>query len=162
MPTFAQLWANHPTIKGDAPLLDRGVYPNQCAINVSAALVRSGVDMSRYSGTRSWQEGKPKYAIRAEELAHWLATGAAHLPARLTKYAGKAVAGAFDKMDGKAGLIFLKDYYGPGLSGDHIDLFNGSRMTDWSSWIRIQTGFSIPEYWSDYRKAAAIWFWQLA
>ena len=36
MPAFARLWSNHPNVKGDAPLLDKTVYENQCAINMSA------------------------------------------------------------------------------------------------------------------------------
>lgn len=162
MPAFAQLWANHPTIKGDAPLLDRTVYENQCAINVCASLMRSGVDMSRYPGARSWQEGKPKYAIRAEELARWIASGAAHLPTRFTKFTGKEVKESFEKLDDKTGIIFLKDYYGPGMSGDHIDLFNGSRMTALTSWIRIHWGVSREGLWSDFRKAGELWFWQMS
>lgn len=102
-----------------------------------------------------------RYAIRAEELANWLATGAAHLPTKLIKFNGEDVKSAFDKIDGKTDLIFLQDYYGPGLSGDHIDLFNGSRMTGIDSWIRIRTGISWRNVWSDYRKAKAIWFWHM-
>lgn len=161
MPTFAQLWANHPVIKGDTPLLDSAVYQNQCAINMSAALLRSGVDMRTYPGAKSWQKDKPKYAIRAEELANWLATGAAHLPTKLIKFAGEDVKSAFDKIDGKTGIIFLQDYYGPGLSGDHIDLFNKNRMTNLSSWFRIATGFSYEGRWSDYKKSKTIWLWDM-
>lgn len=162
MTAFVQLWANHPTIKGDTPLLDRSVYPNQCAINMSASLMRSSVDMTRYSGARSWQEGKPRYAIRAEELAHWLETGAAHLPTKLTKFTGKEAKNSFERVDAKTGIIFLKDYYGPGMSGDHIDLFNGSRLTERTSWFRIQWGISWNAWWSDFRRAKEIWFWQMS
>lgn len=76
MPAFATLWSNHPNIKGDAPLLDKKVYENQCAINLSAALIRSGISMNGYIGAWSWEKGKPKYAIRAQELANWLTTPA--------------------------------------------------------------------------------------
>lgn len=37
MPAFVTRWSNHPNIKGDVPLLDKAVYENQCAINLSAA-----------------------------------------------------------------------------------------------------------------------------
>ena len=43
MPTFSELWKQHPNIAGDAPILDKTVYENQCAINLSAALMRCGV-----------------------------------------------------------------------------------------------------------------------
>ena len=49
-PTFAVLWENHPHVKGEAPLLDTKIYDNQCAINLSAAFLRSGVDMSSRVG----------------------------------------------------------------------------------------------------------------
>lgn len=70
-------------------------------------------------------------------------------------------AGLLIVVDGKTEVIFIKDYYGPGLSGDHIDLFNKNRLTDFSSWFRIVTGFHIQGFWSDYKKAKAIWFWQM-
>ncbi|WP_431260597.1 T6SS effector amidase Tae4 family protein [Roseateles chitinivorans] len=104
---------------------------------------------------------KPKYPIRAEELATWLDKNAAVLPGKIQKSTGKDVATSFEKIKGKQGVIFIKDYYGPGLSGDHIDLSKESRMTDTSSWFRIATGFAIQGFWSDYRKAKAIWFWQM-
>jgi hypothetical protein len=161
MPTFGELWANHPTIKGDAPILDKKVYANQCAISMSAALMRSGVDLKSFNGARSWQSEGPKYPIRAEELANWLDKNSAVLPGKVTKFIGKEVPSSFDKINGKVGAIFLKDYYGPGQSGDHIDLFKKNRMTDLSSWFRIATGFAYEGQWSDYKKSRAIWFWEM-
>ena len=161
MPTFSELWKQHPNIAGDAPILDKKVYENQCAINLSAAMMRCGIDLKSFGGARSWEKDKPKYPIRAEELAAWLDKNAAVLPGKIQKFAGKEVATSFEKIKGKQGVIFIKDYYGPGLSGDHIDLFKESRMTDTSSWFRIATGFAIQGLWSDYRKAKAIWFWQM-
>lgn len=117
MPTFLQLWESHPNVKGDGPLLDKAVYENQCAINMSAALIRAGVDMKTYRGTWSWQKDRARYAIRAEELANWLAGGASRLPAKLTKYNGEEASEAFEKVDHKKGIIFFKDYYGPGMTG---------------------------------------------
>lgn len=161
MPTFLQLWESHPNVKGDGPLLDKAVYENQCAINMSAALIRAGVDMKTYRGTWSWQKDRARYAIRAEELANWLAGGASRLPAKLTKYNGEEASEAFEKVDHKKGIIFFKDYYGPGMTGDHIDLYNRSRMTEVFSWFRIHARISLSGVWSDFRKAKSIWFWEL-
>lgn len=155
MPTFATLWNNHPNIQGDAPLLDKKVYENQCAINMSAAWLRSGMILSGYTGALSWEKGKTKYAIRAQELANWFASPYSHLP-KIQKFSGKEV---FEKIRGKTGIIFFQNYWGGGSQGDHIDLWNGSRLTDWTSWIRIQGGISIPGLWSDFKKSEAIWFW---
>ena len=38
-------------------------------------------------------------------------------------------------------------------SGDHIDLWNGRRLTDWLSYPRIQLGFSIEGTFSDYHES---------
>ena len=46
-------------------------------------------------------------------------------------------------------------------TGDHIDLWNGSRLTDWKTWIRIQFGLVIPEVWSDLEKSKKILFWEI-
>lgn len=46
MPAFATVWSHHPNVKGEGPLLDKRVYENPCAINLSAALLRSGVSMT--------------------------------------------------------------------------------------------------------------------
>jgi hypothetical protein len=35
------------------------------------------------------------------------------------------------------------------------------RLTDWSSWIRIQLGLVIPDVWSDLEKASTVLFWKV-
>lgn len=71
---------------------------------------------------------------------------------------------AFDKIEGKRGIVFFQNYWGPGNQGDHIDLWNGSRLTDWSSWVRIHSrlGASVLHAFadlSDYTKSQSVWFW---
>lgn len=154
MLSFRKAWANHPTVKGEDALLDTKVYENQCAINLYAALERSGVKFRGFHGQLSWQKDKPKYAIRAQELADWLASPFSGMQ-RVEKYPGKE---AFDKIKGN-GILFFQNYHGPGNQGDHIDLWNGTRLTAWYSVLRIQMGIVIPGRWSDYRKAEVIWFW---
>lgn len=158
MVSFPELWRNHPKVKGDAPVLNQALYPNQCAINMFAALVRSGFRVESFQGTLSWEKGKPKYAIRAQEVADWLARPGV-INSRLEKYSGKE---AFDRMDTKSGIVFFQHYWGPSEQGNHIDLWNGSRLTDWRSWLQIRAHLSIPGILSDYRKAKSVWFWALA
>jgi len=154
--SFAALWANHPTIKGDAPLLDRDVYKDQCAINLAAAFMRAGVSFDRFPGTFSWQADKPKYPIRAQEFANWFSQSQGGLMHRVEKYEGKD---GFEKIAGRSGVIFIQNYWGPGRQGDHIDLWSGARLTDFSSWFRVHMGISWEGLMTDYRKASAIWFW---
>jgi hypothetical protein len=157
MPSFATLWANHPNIKGDDALLDKAVYTDQCAINVSAAFIRSAVSMDSFRGVRSWQKDAPQYAIRAQELANWLDTAASSLTiGKSEKYTGKD---GFEKIANRTGIIFIQNYWGPGRQGDHIDLWNGSRLTDRLSWFRVHMGLAWEGVITDMKKAEGIWFW---
>ena len=155
---FSALWNNHPNIKSEEPLLDKEEYENQCAINLYAALERSDVDITTFHGQLSWQKDKPKYAIRAQEVADWLATPNGIIAGRVQKFSGK---NAFDRIKGKKGIIFFQNYHGAGRQGDHIDLWNGSRLTHLFSWLRIQLHVSLEGRWSDYRKAESVWFWSV-
>ena len=156
MAAFTTLWNNHPNIKGEEPLLDKKDYENQCAINLYAALERSGVNVTTFHGQLSWQKDKPKYAIRAQEVANWLATPNGIIAGRVRKFSGKEV---FDKIKGKRGVIFFKNYYGPGNQGDHIDLWDGRRLTHSISIAQIYLRLGPFGIGSDYRKAESVWFW---
>ena len=158
MATFTALWNNHPNIKDEEPLLDKEEYENQCAINLYAAFERSGVDITTFHGQLSWQKDKPKYAIRVQEVANWLATPNGVIAGRVRKFSGKEV---FDKIKGKRGVIFFQNYYGPGNQGDHIDLWDGSRLTGMLSWVRIYARIGSVGLGTDYRKAQSVWFWAL-
>jgi hypothetical protein len=154
---FHTLWNNHPTIKGDSPLLDVATYRNQCAINLSASLIRSGVPLKDFRGALSWQKNKEKYAIRAQELADWL-NSRPRFPCSFEKISSKNFE---ESIKQKVGIIFFKNYWGVGNQGDHIDLWNSSRLTDWKSWPRIRLGISWPGVWTDYHKAEEVWFWRI-
>lgn len=164
MPTFATVWSNHPNVKGGGALLDKTVYENQCAINLSAALLRSGMSMNSFTGTWSWEKNKLKYAIRAQELANWLASPGAQLPSKTEKFTGKE---AFGEVEGKKGIkgrhgiAFFQNYWGTGAQGDHIDLWNGTRLTDMLSWARIYARIGSVGLGTDYRQAQSVWFWAM-
>ncbi|MDA8455946.1 type VI secretion system amidase effector protein Tae4 [Acidovorax sp. GBBC 3334] len=170
MPKFIEIWNNHPTVRGEKPLLDRRAYENQCAVNFSAALIRSGVSFKSFHGAWSWQAGTQKYPIRAQQVADWLTSGASKLPIKTEKFSGKdafGLNGSTGGMTGRSGLVFFQNYWGTGRQGDHIDLWNGNRLTDWFSWARIHVrigdfGFHDIGAGSDYAKSASIWFWRLS
>ena len=170
MTTFARLWSQHPNVTGEGPLLDKQQYENQCAINVGAALQRAGVALSSYRGAWSWQKDKPKYPIRAQEMANWLASGASRLATKTEKFGAKEAFGREEGkkgMMGRTGIVFFQNYWGTGAQGDHIDLWNGSRLTDWRTWARIHVrvgdyGLHNLGAGSDFQKAQSIWFWQVA
>jgi hypothetical protein len=74
----------------------------------------------------------------------------------------------FDRIAGRSGIIFMANYgRRPGeadvaRTGEHIDLWNGSRMTECASWLRVHLGVSWDGYWSDGRAAPRTWFWPIS
>lgn len=164
MPSFALLWAQHPNVKGDAPLLERAAYENQCAINLGAALMRCGVDLGSFPGARSWQKDKPRYPIRAQELANWFAAGGARLGVKTERFSGTEIFGDVQGkpgIKGRTGIVFFQNYWGPGSQGDHIDLWNGTRLTRTVSWLTIHARVGGVGLGTDYRRAQAAWFWRV-
>jgi hypothetical protein len=168
---FRDLWSAYPSAKpyldpktGDAP---KG-YENQCAIKVSVALRGGGVDMSSFRGAHVLLERK-KAAIRAKELAEWLkAQRTSGLPS-----APQSIVGADwqDKIKGKTGIVYFADYWlRPGEkapSGDHIDLWNGSRLTASGlegalvTMARFGLGINAGPGFSDLGQSRTILFWEI-
>ena len=170
VPNFMTLWNNHPSTRGEGPLLDRKSYENQCARNLSAAMMCSGVDFRGFRGVWSWQKNAARYPIRAQELADWLAAGRSGLPVRLEKFGGKEAfkhSGGKGGIIGRTGIVFFQNYWDSGAQGDHIDLWNGNRWTDWWSWSRVHLrigGFGLHTIFSDIsdvQKSQSVWFWHL-
>lgn len=166
--TFQKLWESYPSShpyvdsKGNTP---KG-FENQCAIKVSVALVGAGQPLERYSGATVKVSGA-LLAIRAEELATWLRTKA---PASL-KNQHRLITGSDwqGKIKDKTGIVFFQDYWlRPGEkqpSGDHIDLWNGSRLTASGleglavTALRFGLGINSGPGFSDLGKAKRIEFW---
>lgn len=131
--TFADLSRGYP---GESPYLDAKAsdppkgFENQCAIKVSVALHAARVDLSTFRGAHVFIN-HARAAIRAEELAAWLRIQHINgLPPTPRSIAGKDWQ---EKIKAKTGIVFFGDFLlRPGEktpSGDHIDLWNGSRLT---------------------------------
>jgi hypothetical protein len=166
---FKDLWENHATVSDvDNPCQKDGkpAFSNQCAIRVGNALALSGYDTSNLPGAEHcWHHPKSEgHILRAEQLASALML---KRPSSFAKPESIPVKNFKTHIAGKKGVIFFKDYWlrnsDPSNSptGDHIDLWNGSRLTDWTSWIRITTGLSIDGVWSDFGKSKEILFWRV-
>jgi hypothetical protein len=167
---FDTIWNN---FANDPPCVDkRGAIPagyeNQCAIKVGLALEKSGVSFASFGGGRCpVGPSKGGMVAGAQQLADWLSVKSQFpgCPSKPEISTGKA---AFDKIKGRTGIIFLANYWqrstdkGNARTGDHIDLWNGSRMTTAFSWVRVHFGVSWDGLWSDYRAASEIRFWNIA
>ncbi len=137
-------------------------FDNYCAILLSECFIKSGMDLSLFSGARCWSHKGKHHIIRAEELASSLKL---RVPTSFSQ-PQKIVPGSFQTLlNGKTGVIFFKDYWQRGKesleqrSGDHIDLWNKDRITSSSMLTR-----SILEFFgrvSDLNKSREIWFWEV-
>jgi hypothetical protein len=182
--TFQDLWDNYVT--GNPYKDPNGHYKNQCAIRLSATLHRVGIDMKSFSQKlvkpmpgkdplgRIMLDGKPA-ATRAYEFAEWL---------KLRPIAGlptpeKVTGSDWESMvKGRTGIIFFFGYWrqegdsADNLSGGHIDLWNGSRLTVSSGRGLIAVvgrGMGISSAhlplidigYSDLAKSTTILFWEI-
>lgn len=164
---FTKLWESYPTIQGDkAPCKTNGKknFEDQCAIRLGVALASSGVKTTNLvpKGRHCWHhESSQGHVLAAEELAN----GLARFPIGGIQKKIKIDPATFQKdISGKKGIIFFKDFWtrnGENFrnrSGDHIDLWNGSRLTDWRTWFLISSTFNTG---GNYSKSKEIWFWRV-
>jgi hypothetical protein len=180
--TFAMLWDNYVTGKPyDDPT---GEYENQCAIRMSATLHRIGIDMKSFS--QKWVKpapgkstlgrillnGKPT-ATRAVELATWLDLHPfCGLPSKSEDITGQDWE---TKVKGRTGIICFDRYWTQAgesvsnASGGHVDLWNGSRLTNngvlgtVETFMRFGLGINAPwlPIYSDLRNSKNIRFWEM-
>jgi len=165
---FSELWDAYPSdhpykdSKGQTP---KG-YENQCAIKVSVALAGAGVKLVNFHGASVQINGSP-VAVRAEELTAWLSKEVIpgiSAPEEITGEDWEK------KIKGRTGIVSFKDYWlRPGEktpTGDHIDLWNGSRLTMSGFEGTLVTslryiGISSGPGFSDLGKSKKILFWQI-
>lgn len=170
---FSDLWKSYPS---EQPYVDKKTgkaphgYENQCAIKVSWAIHGVGVQMKSFNGAAVSVDGK-RLSVRAEELARWLKKqpfcGLPSVPAVVT---GAEWA---KTIKGKTGIVFFANYWQRDgersrATGDHIDLWNGTRLTasglmgSVQSFLRFTANIgSISGLYSDLGKSTEILFWEV-
>ncbi|NIE64659.1 type VI secretion system amidase effector protein Tae4 [Burkholderia sp. Ax-1719] len=169
--TFNELWNSYPS---GNPYKNPD-YPDQCAIRLSVAFHRVGIEMKSFSSKlvkplarqssigRIILDGKAT-ATRANELAEWL---------RLRPIAGvdkaEDITGEnwVSRIKGRTGIVMFDGYWyreGEAVanpSGGHIDLWNGSKLTGIGTGFRVNWNIVIPGIWEDFRKSRTILFFPL-
>ncbi|MEW8041067.1 MAG: T6SS effector amidase Tae4 family protein [Candidatus Thiodiazotropha endolucinida] len=140
---FDDLWDSYP-LEYNPCKLDNGdpSFPNQCAIRFGIALADGGINTSSFLGVHCWHGHGRRHLLRGEEIAAWMKNH----PAIFGRVEIKNDVDA-DVYSGRRGLMFCRNFWGPGTQGDHIDLWNRNHM---------QTG--DPNYIS---RSAEIWFWEI-
>ena len=169
MPNFKTLWDNYPDAEEtkakcqNKQANETKPFDNYCAILMSECFIKSGIDLSPCpSKYKCWSHLGPRHIILAENLADWLANSP---PSGFGKVE-KIQLTTFQKaLSGRAGVVFFKDYWQrpgesfEGRSGDHIDLWNNSRITEGSMVYRAIIEFL--GFVSDLSKSREIWFWEV-
>lgn len=175
---FANLWASYPSAY---PYVDPKTgkpppgYENQCAIKVSVAIHGVGVEMKSFRGAAERVGGLPA-ALLASQLAAWLK----QQPFCGLPKAPENVTGADwqDKIRSRTGIVYFADYWTRNAkekasgrpTGDHIDLWNGSRLTatgrSFFSTMGRRLGlgsFGAGTSWgySDLGRSSEILFWEI-
>lgn len=160
--TFSDLWKNYPSSDPCDATDENGgrKFKNQCAIRLSFSLKRSGVTFGSYpKGRKCWFHPDADHVLAAKELADWL---------ELKPFVGcrrsENVTGPDwrQKVVDRTGIICFEDYYSdPNAGGDHIDLWNKTKLTGIGSGLRTRFGIVIPGIWSDFGKAKRIRFFSI-
>nr|WKF61772.1 hypothetical protein HUO10_006304 [Paraburkholderia busanensis] len=170
---FDELWSAYPDKEN--PFVDpaTGEVPpyadNQCAIRMSIALHRVGIEMKSFRGAGQIRIDGKRTALRARELAEWL---------KLRPFAGlrtpEDVTGSNwqNAIRGRTGIIFFSGYWARSTdrrehpTGDHIDLWNEDSLTSPGlrgrilSFLRFRIGIAAAWY-SDLGKSRQILFWDM-
>jgi hypothetical protein len=128
------LWDKYPSEK---PYIDPKTgkppvgFENQCAIKVGVALAGSGVNMDGFDGKGIVKIDGIRIPTRAEEFDGWLNKTTIGGIGK-----GEVISGSDwqDKIKDRTGIVYFENYWArPGettrVTGDHIDLWNGSRLT---------------------------------
>lgn len=155
MSIFRKLWQSFPS--GEFPCSTDGKpnFENQCAIRLGTCFEKAGVSTKGWPVRRCWQHKETGgHILAAEELASALTRVIVPGMGKVEKYSGEE---GFSKIKGRTGIVFFRNFYAAGMQGDHIDLWDSWRTTNfWISIGRIQI-LGGGKY-----KDGNIWFWPIS
>lgn len=147
-PDFDKLWKWHPSNLGIAHPCTTDGEPNfedQCAIRMGECINNAGISTDSFKGAKCYpgHGHSQSHILRAEELAKWMVDNA-NIFGKVEIEKNMSSSSYEDRQ----GIIFLLNFWGQGNQGDHIDLWNGKKMTQ-----------GRPDY---FTAAQEVWFWELA
>ena len=151
MPTFDEIWTNHPSNQTPAqnfPCKDKkgkvhSALYNQCAIRLGLAFQGAGIDTSTLAGSRCWNRHGRAHILKVLQMVPWIDDNTALIGCK-SKVVHKNV--SFIDFAFLRGIFYFQNFYGAGNRGDHIDLWNG---------------FWIAKGDLDYfSRSEEVWFWE--
>jgi hypothetical protein len=140
---FDRLWAAYPQLYHPCQASDGTPhFENQCAIRFGIALIDGGIDVRGVGGVRCWYGHGSRHLLRGEEIAAWMRSNPSVFgQVRIYHSVDQSL------FTGRRGLIFCRNFWGPGNQGDHIDLWNRTYMASGN-----------PAYIS---RSEEVWFWEV-
>ncbi|APD07506.1 hypothetical protein UJ101_02002 [Flavobacteriaceae bacterium UJ101] len=172
--TYSELIKNYESIRHSHFKANGEPYfDDYCAINLSHALLKSGVKINSSNVAKCYGctdvNYKGQHAIRAQELGEWL---------KIKKINGlsavKELTGSNFRayVNGKKGLIYFEDYWqrngesGSTRTGDHVDIWTGNGLVS-ESWLADYFRLNFPNFMEEYFSTASlyrskkVYFWEL-
>ena len=150
MASFQQLWTNHPA-NWAAPDIEpcknrhgASAYENQCAIRMGLALQGAGVNTNSVSGARCWHGHGRKHILRVRNLIPWIETNARTIGCQRKVEHSNVTHADFS---GKKGIVYFENFWGTNNQGDHIDLWNGTKVAHGDL-----------DY---FQRSEEVWFWEM-
>ena len=173
--TFKELWDKYPSksLQHVNAKTKKDEFGNHCAINVSESLYLNNIKLKSFGGVKCYHKcptGKNIHAIRAQELANWLKKRPFAGCTKPIELKGNEFR---EKLNGKTGIVFFKDYWqrngetGDARTGDHIDLWDGRGIDKLASQNIFEDFFTntlggyIDGVYSDKNKSKQVLFWEI-
>lgn len=127
---FKKLWDIHPSNNDNTfPCWNwnksQPNFDNQCAIRMGVALHRCGFSFDEYKGVKCWFKCSEPHILRVEELVEYLSETLGE-PLELKGFNHHQFK---EITNGGKGIVAFINFWGRGLQGDHLDLFDGENMT---------------------------------
>ena len=138
---------------------DKPNFPDQCAIRLGTSLALSGIDTRSLNIRHCWFHDSSKgHVLSADELAMALVKRKPPTIGNLQKIHPENFQ---CNLRSRSGILYFKDFWLrtgetiDGRTGDHIDLWDGNRLTKWRTWLTISCWFGVRE---KYPRSREIWF----
>jgi hypothetical protein len=152
MPSFDELWRNHPgnwNPPVPKPCTDKkgkihAALEDQCAIRFSIMLVRSNVSIESVRGARCWNNHGRDHVLRVKDYVGWVEDHRKLIGCDSKEVHRKTADKAFR---GRRGIVLFLDFWGRNNDRDHIDVWDGARV-----------GYGANDY---FERSKEVWFWDM-
>ena len=150
MAAVAQLWRNHSsnwTPPDHRPCKKKNgtfAYENQCAIRMGLALQGAGINTSSVPGARCWYGHGRSHILRVRDLNPWIESKSSVIGCQKKVVHTDVTHKDFTN---KKGIVYFENFWGTNNQGDHIDLWNGTKVA------KGDLDF--------FERSEEVWFWEM-